>query len=774
MQANLCAILLRILMKVFFFLAAILTLFSSYAYTNADVILNISIDGLQNVTSKSVLSVVKLKKGKCYSSVAVREDIRSILGMDYFDNVECRFDNISGNLTFVVAEKPYIERIVFNGNSEFSDENLKRVSVLKEKKYYDFSKLEETKEKINTLYRDKGCADCNVEVYTTTDVNTNKMAITFLIIENSRIIIEEIKVKGTVFFKEKEILKLMKTKLGKIFNKDVYQTDLKSIETFYKDSGFIDYKLVSSSVVCNDAKTKIFLTLDIREGNRYKMHSITYDGNSAVYNKEIEKIIKAKKNQIFKQSKIIEIINDICEFYYDRGYLGAKVVPYFNKDVGDGVIGVNLLIKEGSALYVRNIYIDGLVFTRDKIIRRELLIKPGEVLTKGNLRRSIEKIYNLGFVDNIKYQILATDKSDIVDLMISVTEGNFDVVTGGLGYSADSRFITTAQIQRMNVFGLGQKLSLSLNRELYNRKKLNYEISWTEPWVFDKNVSLVFSAFNLKKNNYYGNADVDRCKKNRVGFMSEADFRINDCMSLLFGYVYEHIDFSSLKAEIGETSEIEKTKTSKKMNSQKPTKASSVFARFAYDLRNSIFNPSRGSIYIADLTLTRNLLREEVKFVKGTVKTTWFFPTFWKFILSVNLQNSVIIPYNQSIIPTCDKFFLGGSNTIRGYIPRAEIGPANGSTVMGVMNIEYKFPIFFKEGKELIQGIIFYDVGGSWESYNSISLVLGSKRENLHSSIGFGMKIMIPVFPLKVEFGYGLNHRRRDNWIQFYSSFGDN
>jgi outer membrane protein insertion porin family len=745
-----------------------------YAYADTDVISNVSIDGLQNVNPRSVLSVTKLKKGKCYSDVTASEDIRSILGTDYFDDVEVYFDNISGNLTFVVEEKPYVERIVFNGNSEFSARILKRESVLKEKKYYDFSKLEETKKKIDAFYRNKGYADCNIEVYTTTDANTNKMTITFLIIENNKIVIEEVKVEGMSFFKEKEILKLMRTKPGEAFNEDTYKTDLNSIEKLYKDSGFIDYEFVSSSVVHNDARTKMFLTLTISEGSRYKIGSITYDGNSTAYNKEIEKIIRFKKGRIFNQNKTIETIdNDIRKFYHDRGYMDAEVVPCFNKDADGGIVNVNLSIKEGSVFYVENIYIDGLVLTRDKVIRRELLLKPGEALTNENLRRSIEKIYNLGFVSDLKYQVLATDKPGVVDLMISITEGNSGVVSGGVGYSSDDKLIATARIQRMNIFGLGQKLSLNLSKGLY-KKRLNYEVDWVEPRVFDKNVSLGFSVFNLKKSNKDDYGSAKKCEKNRVGFMAKVGPRINDYMSLLFGYAYEYVNLSPIKMKIEENPEIEKVKILENSDLKKTIKTSSVFAEFIYDSRNYIFNPSRGSIHIANLTLASNFLGGNVNFAKGTVKSTWFFPTFWKFVLSINLQSGVIIPYGQLSLPTYDRFYLGDLNTIRGYAFRTEIGATNGGIVMGFMNIEYKFPIVFSEGKEFIQGIMFYDIGGNWGNYNDISLVLGDEAKNIRSGIGFEIKIMIPVFPLRIGWGYGLNHKKDESRSQFYFSFGAN
>ncbi|OEG70721.1 hypothetical protein ATZ36_17260 [Candidatus Endomicrobiellum trichonymphae] len=752
-------------MRTILVLLSVLMLFSAYAYADVDVISNVSIEGLQNVKTGSVLLVTNLKKGQCYSIAAAKEDIRSILETGYFDNVEVCFDNIDGNLIFVVEEKPYIESIVFNGNLEFSDGDLKRASVLKAKNYYDFSKLEETKEKIKSLYRNKGYADCEIEVYPTTDMNTNKMTITFLITENSRIIIEEVKVEGIYFFKEKKILKLMKTSPKKIFKEDIYQTDLKSIEMFYKNNGFMDYRLISSTTVYDDARTKMFLTLNIYEGSRYKIGSITYDGNSAIDNKKIEKIIKFKKNKIFNQNEITKIMNIICELYYERGYLDAKVVPNFDKDADGGIVNVNLSIKENPVLYMGNIYIDGLVSTNDKVIRRELLIKPGEVLSDKKLLRSIEKIYNLGFVNNIEYQVLNTDKPDIVDLMILITEGDPGRVTGGFGYSLNNQFVTSMQIQRMNIFGLGQKLSLCWE---VSKKRKDYEIYWTEPYVFDKNIILTLNAFNIKKDRNYISVDHDNeYKENKMGFVAKAGPRINNYMSLLFGYSYEYVKLLdmglSVKAEIEKVFDLSRDKTS------------SVFAQFTYDLRDFVFNPSRGSIHTANLDLASSFLGGNVDFVKGTVKSTWFFPAFWKFVLSVNLQSGVIIPYNGQLrIPIYNRFYLGGPDTIRGYAFRTEIGPKNGGTVMGFMNIEYKFPIWFDKEREFIQGIMFYDIGGSWENYDGINLILGSERENIRSSIGFEIKIMTPLFPLKFGCGYGLNHKEGEKSHQFYFSLGGN
>ena len=188
--------------KVLFFIA-FSAIFTANAFADTNIISGIMIDGLKNVKPKSLNSVISSKKGKEYSSSTVRDDIRAILELGCFDNAEVNFDRNNGILTFSVTEKPYIEKINFKGNKQFSAGKLRSESVLKEKDHYDLLKFEETKTKITTLYRDSGYADVNIEVYPTVDSETNKMTISFLITENNKIVIGGVKIEGVISFKEK-------------------------------------------------------------------------------------------------------------------------------------------------------------------------------------------------------------------------------------------------------------------------------------------------------------------------------------------------------------------------------------------------------------------------------------------------------------------------------------------------------------------------------------------------------------------------------------------
>jgi outer membrane protein insertion porin family len=762
--------------------------FPMHSYANNSYrISDVLIKGLKNVSLKSVLAVVDLKKGKQYSKYKAKKDAASIASLGYFDNVKVYFNKQNGNLIFEVSEDLFIERIVFRGNSEFSPSRLKSISRLKERGCYDFSKLEDAKKKIGVLYRNKGYVNCKIEVHHTVNTDTNKVTVTFLITENKKIVIKSVKVKGVIHFKEKEILKLMKTRLKKVFKEDIYQMDLKSIETFYKNNGFVDYQFISSSVEYNDAKTEMFLTLNINEGTRYKIGSVTYNGNFSIYDDgQIGKMIKIKKGKVFSQHDIEEITNHIREFYVNKGYLRIVVEPCFDKKSIYGIIDVNFLIKENEVFYLGNIYINGLYSTKNKVIKREMLMKSGKVFSVEKLLRSIERIYSLGFIENVEHNELFTDVPNVIDVEFYVTESARNSTTAvSFGYSSSASFTGLVQLQHINVFGLGQKLNLFYE---VSKKQQNYEIGWMDPWAFDKNMSLNLNAYRrnnilhrkmrncdkgsissvLVSRNKNENKNIIENDK-RIGIETKLGPRIGERVSLLFGYGYENVDFCSIikkenvREKNNETARIRSEYSGDEVYvSSEKGKISSIFSHFLYDSRDYVFDPSKGSVKLVTLQIASKAFGGNKNFVKGIVNLKWFFPTFYKFVLSTNLQFGLITPYGRhQSVPIYERFYIGGANTVRGY-DRDEIDPYNGGKFMGIINVEHKFPIISQGNRTVIQGFLFYDAG---------ELFVKKTQKYLYQSVGFGIRLPIPMLPIRFDCAYGLTKTKHKP--KFYFTLGN-
>jgi len=755
------------------------------------------IEGIKNVKPKSVISEIKTKKGKIYNDSTAREDIRRILAIGSFDNAEYYVDSQNRTVRFVVSEKPYIAKIVFKGNKEFSNGKLKSESTVKEKGFFDKAELEETKRKIYELYGDKGYADCQIEAYPTTDVDANKMTISFLITENKKVLIGDLYIEGCQSFKVKKVKKLAKTKSKKVFKMETLKNDMLEITKFYKNRGFMDFSMEEPEISYNEERTQMFITLILNEGQKYLIGDISFRGNFVIDDATIKKYSVLKRNDIFSQEKVSETLAKVYDDYSNKGYLQAYIAPNFNKSSdtslsdedaentpvtdddfpkvvssknyeSEAYVDITYEIQENNQVFVGNIDIEGLTSTKDNTIRREILLKPGDVLSSGKVRRSMEKIYNLGFIDGAEPNIVPTNSPDVMDLVFGITEGKPGMITAGAGYSSVDKFVGSVQLQHMNLFGKAQRLNLLWE---FGARRRNYEISWTEPWFLNKKMSLGVSVYDIERLRDY-NYTTDAYREGRLGGSVKIGPRITDNLSLLFGYTYEHVRLFDIKDDELEESILNDPDLAK-------DRTSSVLAQITYDTRDYVFDPSRGAKYTYGISVAGGPFGGNVNYIRNSIRAAWFIPTFWKFVFSINVNLGWIESYGGSKdVPLYEKYYIGGADTVRGYKYRTEVGPYDGGKVMSVVNFEYKFPIVQENKKTVLQGAFFYDIGGTWKTTDKVNLRFGTDNPDnneyyLKSGVGFGIRFATPVFPLRLDWGYGLNHKPGEDLQQFYFTIGN-
>ena len=383
------------MIKKFFMAVFVALFFVPFLFADDDVIFRIQdvvFDGLQNVKPKTVRSEIQLKKGKVYATSIAREDLRTILGLGYFDNAEISVDRDKKTVKFTVVEKPYIKKIVFKGNKQFSEGKLKGEATLKEKDFYNFVELEESKRKILALYKDKGYADCQMEVYPTTDEDTNIMTITFLITENNKVLIGDLFVEGVRSFKNKKIKKLAKTNKKKVFKEETLKNDMLSIKKFYVNRGFMDFSIGEPEITYDESRTKIFVTLRVNEGVRYKMGDVGFEGNSVISSKDLLKHSTIKRNDIFSQEKVLELLNKVYDDYSNRGYLHSYIEPDFSKST-DNLMQEQISTKKSEKEKLIESDIDSIDQQIDTKINKTLVDKKIKKLNK-KLERTKYKTRN--------------------------------------------------------------------------------------------------------------------------------------------------------------------------------------------------------------------------------------------------------------------------------------------------------------------------------------------------------------------------------------------
>ena len=750
--------------------AGMIVMFTA-AYALDEAVRSVAIQGLHNVKEKAVLSVIKSKPKKTYSETTVSNDIQAILGTGYFDNVEVSIDTATWRLIFMVKEKSLVKKVEFKGNKQFSRGRLRDEVTLKEKDYYDVSKMTESRDKIKTLYADKGYADCTIEALPTVDELTNWMTVTFLITEGNKILIGEASVSGVAAYKPKKILGMMKTKKKRVYKEETLQQDIAGIEAFYRNNGFRDMNIGQPVITYNPERTQMYITLPVTEGPRYRIGTVSVSGNTVYQTRDILKALTIKTGELYNEEKMTENRVAVTELYSDKGYLHSEVVPAYVEDPAKGTMDVDFKVTENSIVYVGNVYVDGLVSTKEFVIRREVPLNEGDVFSAKKVRRGMEKIYNLGFIDSVEPQLLPTDNPDVMDLALAVTEGKPGMLSAGAGYSSVDQLVGTLQVQHINLFGRAQRLNLMWE---FGARKQNYQIDFTEPWFLGKPMSLGVGVFNTQRVYDYSIAATSTTdsrvvtnaytESNRGGSISIGP-RLSERLSLLFSYRFEEVELFDISPSV---------KSSLEAANVANGRTSSVSSQIVWDTRDNIFDPTRGTRQSLSVQYAGGLLGGTNNFIKPVVRSSVFLPTFWKFVLSLNASVGLVENFDPSEdVPIYERFYVGGADSVRGYQYRSEIGPSNGGKFMTVFNMEYKFPIVQEKKRSIMVGALFFDVGGSWNSPNDFSWDTGSGANDMRAGMGFGIRFTTPVFPLRLDWGVGLNHKPGEAPSQFYFTIGN-
>ncbi|MFH2069836.1 MAG: outer membrane protein assembly factor BamA [Elusimicrobiota bacterium] len=721
----------------------------------------VTIQGNINIKEKAIRGKIKTKIGDIFSAENIKNDLNEILSLGHFEDATVEFDSSTYRVTFKVREKPFLKKIDFKGNKKFSKGRLRDDMTAKEDEYMDTMSLDRDRQKIYDLYAEEGYTDTVVSYEPTIDRNTNRATVTFFITEGKKVNVESVRIAGTKFFNEKKVLRQIQTKKKKVFKEKIMAEDIEKIRNFYTNSGFESVDVSTPAMSYNEDRTKVSITINISEGPRYRIGGIGFSGMSVYTEEDLHKVIQIKTKQLYNKEKIELSRQSMAELYSEKGYLRVEIVPEFTKYLETGVMDINFNITENSIVYLDRIYIDGLAQTKEFVIRREILLEEKQPFNSIKLRRSVEKIYNLGFIDEVKVDLQDTGSPDTADLVLNVTEGKPGMLSAGAGYSSIDKLVGTLQVTHMNLFGRAQRLNLMWE---FGDRRQNYEISWTEPWFMHKPLSLGTGLYDLTRKQYY--SDMYAYTYNRQGADIKVGPRLSDYLNLFFIYSYERITITDIQPGVLTVAGSELT--------------SSFTGQVIYDNRDNVFDASRGSRNSFSLQLAGGPFSGDVHFYKPLIRSSWFLKTVWKFVLSANATLGYVESYNNYRMTDPNMFHVGGADSVRGYTYNT-LNPPEGGRVMFIGNIEYKFPIVQEKGRTILQAVLFYDVGAGWTDFSKFNFNTGAtdewtyyrKWDNLmKSGWGFGIRFTTPVFPIRLDWGWPVHPKIGQTSPEFYFSMG--
>lgn len=745
-------------------------------------ICNISVDGLKNIRKKTVTKAAHSKKGELYERVTVSEDVQDISALGSFDSVEIdispmpgtRKDKESGTsyqchkITYLVKEKPIFDRLTYEGRKHLGKGAITQAMTLKLKDPFNEAKLEGDLARITAKYAEKGYVNAKVAYQTEVNEKLGVVYVKLLIDEGQRVRVKELNLdtNGTPLeLPEKKIIKKASNRPGKVFKPQNLQKDWVKMMLYGRNKGYSEFNLSQPDITYNDEKNEAFLTYHLTEGPQVDFGTVAFDGNNVFTPEELNKQVLFRKGHRYNQKDFDDTISAIQEQYADKGYLQAQVVPV--KDIQNGILNLTFDITEGHIFYIDHVDVTGYQHTKKYVFTREITIKPGDLYDNSKIKRSQTKIMNLGFINDVQIGLQPTAEPDKVDLDFNIVEGRPGMFTAGLAMSSMDGLYGEVSINHLNFLGRAQRLSL---RTLFGKEILDYTLSWYTPWIFDKPTSLGVDLFNTRRYRSFSTENQAYTEK-RIGGRVKVGPRFNDDIyQLSLGYSFEHIDIYDVDAQF----QCQPGQDPATCIAKGETDLSTISTDFAIDTRDNIWDPTRGwrnSLGLAlaggpvggDLDLwylnARSIFNHTVLNIGGNYPIV--------FVLSNKFGS--VRPYGRTQeVPPYEKFFLGGADTIRGYERAGEIGPQYGGTTYYVMNAELRFPIAREGRRNMAQFAFFYDLGNSWDHASDLSFKLGPNENEFKSGVGVGLRLTTPSLPIRIDWGYGLNHKQGEDRSHFY------
>jgi outer membrane protein insertion porin family len=719
---------------------------------NERIIKAIEIQGNKTISIATILSKIKTRVGEEYKQIVISDDLKRLYNTGYFSDVRVDRQEHDGGLKVIILleEKSIIEEVTFSKTRSIKSRVLAKKINTQVGKFLDKKELKDDINTMKELYVKKGFTQAEVDVETFIDEVTNKASIHFVIREGFRIKVKKINIYGNDTFRDKKIKKIIKTRPDTLFTsgylkEDILKEDMERIKAFYEQEGFIDVK--AQYTIDYLYKGRIEINIEIEEGQRYYTGSIVLNGNEVLSNKEISKAMEGiQEGGVFSREKLSVDLSKIRALYFDQGYIFANVRESTSLDSQTGRVEVRLDIDEGGPAFIERINIQGNTRTRDIVIRRELQMHPGDQFDGAKLKRSKERLTNLGYFEDIGYDIEDTDYPDRKNLVVQVKEAKTGTFSFGGGFSTVDKVVGFVEIEQKNFdftnwptfTGGGQDLVI---RAETGSTRSNYRLSFTEPWVFDHPISGGFDIFRLERQREEDTGYA--YDEKRLGGDLRLGKRFSDYVSGNVTYKLEEITIGNLEdnasadlvAEVGKNT------------------VSSLGFGLTRDSRDNIFSPTKGWVLGGNLDVAGGPLGFDKDFYRLGGRGSYFVPLVFNSVLEFRLNTGIVKAYGDSDkVPIFERFFAGGARTIRGYDER-EVGPLDpvtfdplGGESMVVGTIEYTVPII-----EFVKLATFLDAGNVWEKVNDFG------QDELKSGVGLGLRVKTPIGPINLDYGYPLN-----------------
>jgi outer membrane protein insertion porin family len=746
----------------------------------------ISIVGNSRVEQSAIRVRIKSPIGKPADAALIEQDVRSIYNMGFFEDVQASVGNVDGKqtLTFHVIERPMIKEVKLQGNKKIKDDDLLVAMKVRPHTLLDVEKVQRGLEEGKKLYDQKGYKDAAITFKTSEPVN-GEVTLTFVIDEGKVIRIQHIIFEGNKQFSSRKLRSVMQTKEAWFLSgltgwgnldPEVLKTDTERLTAFYYDNGYVNVRVDEPQI--ERKEDGLDVTIRIDEGDQYKVGPVKLAGDFIGDPDYTVAHLEMKSGDVFRASALRKDVLSLTDAYGDQGYAFVNVEPLTDLEPEKKLVALTYKIDKGPEVYFDRIEITGNTKTKDEVIRRELVVQEQQLFRGSQLKASRARVQRLGLFGEVNMTTKRSDQPDKIDLLVDVKEQQTGAFTAGAGFSTADHFLFNVRLSENNLFGTGDSAVINVDFGSINQ---NFTFDYTNRYSFDTYFTSIFSAFDYKQ-------ELDSFDRGGLGFSIQELYPFTalgvrripligaplDEVRFGMRYRFDETDITNVSS-VFITPSIEDAKGKALVSSMIPTLVRNTL--------NHPFDPTEGSLQ--DMSAQVAGVAAGTEFLLLQARGRWFFPfykspTWGTFVLSQGTRVGWGIGQEDRSgheIPLAERFFPGGINSVRGYQaytlgPREPVfnqdneivntTPVGGSTQL-ILNNELIFPIVESLG---LRGVLFADQGNAWTYDQGIDL------GNLRYSVGWGLRWLSPIGPLRIELGYPINKRPEDKTSVFQFSFG--
>ncbi|MEE9383473.1 MAG: outer membrane protein assembly factor BamA [Nannocystaceae bacterium] len=771
--------------------------------------------GNRRVESEAMLLELDSSPSELVNALKLATDLRKLWALGYFEDVQVEGDLTPAGvvLTYVVKERPTVRKIIVEGNDKVKLDAINDVLDLAKNEVLDLGKVTANVEKVKSLYTEEGFFLAEVSyVLRPVEDEAGKVDVVLVVHEAAEVIVREITFVGNKALSDEELQTYMLTRVGSymsvitkraggVYNRDAFTQDYTNLRSYYMDKGFLEADVGDAELALSADRRFAHITVPISEGPLFhigevRAKEVVARGDKELYSEEVlSELItpRLEPGDVASVGKINEVRQAIELKYKNSGYAYVNVIPNQRFDRENLKLYIVLEVQKGPLVYIERVNVAGNDKTSDKVIRREIVLKEGDLYSESGKTASEYRVLRLGYFEDVNLSTTRGGEDDRIIINVEVTERRTGTFQIGAGFSTIENFVLQAQIAYDNFLGRGS--SVSLVAQMSSLRRL-FNFRYYTRYFMDTKWNFIFSVFNSQ--NHYPSFT-----RESSGGSLEWGYPIPKLpdLSVWAGYEFEAVEATLGGAGSGTGI----FSPGGSVNVPKGVMISNLFAngitsaataRVQYDSRDNLLFPTSGQFHSLRAQFASKYLGSQNRYNRYMLRSRFYFPVIrteknfraW-LVFRSQLQVGYVHSTEPTGVPVFERYFAGGvygHGGIRGFRLRS-LGPRIkvqssadptarlisyevGGNLLTSLNLELEFMMIPPAN---IKGVLFFDSGNAFNTETLYCAEPDPERlpksdpcssfrfRDLRASVGWGFRWQSPIGPLRFEWGIPLDRQPR-------------